>query len=91
MVLLALGVVSCAEDDVGGVCEKDSCIEADPIEWEADQVGKQLISWVAQQRSRNKVVFCKEEVEKKELTEDAIPLYKMGRCGEWRYETPGKA
>ena len=85
MVWLALGVVSCAEDDVGGVFEKDTCIEADPIEWEADQVGKQLISWVAQQRSRNKVVFCKEEVEKRELTEDAIPLYKMARCGDMRH------
>ena len=48
-------------------------------------MGKQLLSWVAQQRSRNKVVFCKEEGEERELTEDAIPLYKTGLCGDMRH------
>ena len=94
MVWLALITISQADlehdtehGDEGGVCVVDSCSEADPIEWEVDQVGKQLISWLAQQRSRNKVVFCKEEVEKRELTEESLPLYKTGLCGDMRHRS----
>ena len=62
---LSLGIVSFAEnvdptkadgtdskDDIGGgVCVKDSCSDTAPIDWESENVGKQLISWLAQQRS----------------------------------------
>jgi len=92
--LLCLGVevreaIADSDDDTGGgVCLKDSCGDInDDIEWEEEHVGKQIISWIAQQRSRNKVVFCKEEVEKKALGKEALPLYKIGLCSEMRHHS----
>ena len=64
------------------VCEKDSCEndESGDIDWEEEDVARQLRSWVAQQRTRNKIVFCRDEKEEAGLREGAVPLYRYERC-----------
>ena len=71
------------------VCEKESCErdESGDIDWEEEDVARQLRSWVAQQRSRNKIVFCRDEKEEAELREGAVPLYKYERCDFMDYWT----
>ena len=71
------------------VCQKESCDgdHTGDIEWEHEDVGKQLRSWVAQQRSKNKLVFCRQEKEERPLGEGSLPLYRYERCDFMTYWT----
>ena len=71
------------------VCEKESCgsDDSEDIDWEEEDVPRQLRSWVAQQRSKNKIVFCRDEKEEAAVREEAVPLYKYERCDFMDYWT----
>ena len=65
------------------VCQLQDC----GLDWEEEQPAKQLLSWLAQQRSRHRVVFCRQEEEEAELEPAATPLYRLGRCREMEHST----
>ena len=90
LLLLHLGwEVLCEDTDV---CAMDHCDEN--LDWETDDFSAQFRSWLAQERSKNKVVFCKDEAEKRPLSETPTRLYKYERCAfidYWvRYQYQGK-
>ena len=60
------------------VCAMDQCDEN--IDWEKDDFSAQFRSWLAQERSKTKVVFCKDEAERRPLSESATRLYRYERC-----------
>ena len=76
-------------DNSNEVCHTESCQNDDTgdIDWEHEDVSRQLRSWLAQQRSKNKLVFCREEKEERPLREGAVPLYKYERCDFMDYWT----
>ena len=89
VVLLTLSNHWECSDISNSVCHRESC-ESDytgDIDWEQDDVSKQLRSWLAQQRSKNKLVFCRHEKEERPLGEGAVPLYKYRRCDFMDYWT----
>ena len=89
LVILVVLASNCHSHNTNDVCQKESCESDDigDIDWEEEDVSRQLRSWVAQQRSRNKIVFCRDEKEEAALREDAVPLYKYERCDFMDYWT----
>ena len=64
--------------EAADVCAMDQC--DDSLDWEIEDFSAQFRSWLAQERSKNKVVFCKDEAEKRPLSETPTRLYKYERC-----------
>ena len=63
------------------VCNLEDCdMQDDELNWETEDFFGQFKSWLAQERSKTKVVFCREEEDKRALSEHTIQLYKSERC-----------
>ena len=63
------------------VCTLDNCDkEESELNWETEDFFGQFKSWLTQERSKTKVVFCREEEDKRPLSDHAVPLYKSERC-----------
>ena len=87
IVILVFLANSVESNNTKDVCEKDSCGSDENIDWEEDDVSRQLRSWVAQQKAKNKIVFCRDEKEEAALREGAVPLYRYERCDFMEYWT----
>ena len=76
-ILLSLIHLSLSDD----VCTLDNCdIEDSDLIWETEDFFGQFKSWLTQEKSKTKVVFCREEDNKRPLSEHPVALYKSERC-----------
>ena len=73
-----LNFAICENDEV---CTLDNCDTGDSdLDWETDDFYGQFKSWLTQEKSKTKVVFCKDEEDKRPLGRHPVALYKYERC-----------
>ena len=62
-------------------CDKDTdgCDSLSDMDWETDQVDRQVKAWVAQHKGGKKLTFCPDEADKEAVTDTAVPLLAVGR------------
>ena len=76
-ILLSLIHISICDD----VCTHDSCDKEDSeLNWETEDFFGQFKSWLSQERSKTKLVFCRNEEDKRPLSQNSVALYKIERC-----------
>ena len=77
----AIHVMVMAEVTEETTCDKDTdgCDSLSDIDWETDQVDRQVKSWVAQHKGGKKLTFCPDEADKEAVKDTAVPLLAVGR------------
>ena len=79
MLALLVCRIDAIETDNEGVCNTDNCDEGD-VDWEDEGFYDQFRSWLNTEKSKSRIVFCKDEAEKKPLSDRTTPLYRFERC-----------